>query len=170
MQPEADDPGQAREIPVPGEALGIVTQSHGGDEAVDGPSWRHPAPSTGPVDRHRCAEVRGSIEGQEREAVHGSAELSFPPGGTSAGANLHDDRLGDGDGPPSPMRRASVTSTGLPVARSYSTQADESTRITTPAGRSPRIGAGHEDHLAELVVLGDEQSESTIAALGRDDT
>ena len=75
-----------------------------------------------------------------------AAKVAFAPVVPSAGYDLHDHRLGHGD-PSVVAISSSASSTALPVARSNSTHADVSTRITARGARRPaspdRPGAAH---------------------------
>jgi hypothetical protein len=82
------------------------------------------------VGPHRPVEVSRRLKRQQVKPQQQPPQVRLPRVITCPGKNLHDHRLGHRRGPSSAIRSANRTSTGLPVARSNSTQADVSAKIT----------------------------------------
>lgn len=72
-----------------------MATGHRGDEAVDHSPWRDPRPPASTVDAGSSVEVGCRVEREEIEAQEEPTQGSFAVIVTSAGQDLHEDRLGD---------------------------------------------------------------------------
>lgn len=147
-----------------GEEIGTVPDGHRGDHAIHQPTWGDPRASATAVHPDRPVEVHRSVEGQRSTACQHSTQLRLPVIVHCAGNDLRNGRLENAVGSSEAIRSRSRELTALPVPRSYSIQADVSTRITglwlasrrlaEPRSRAP-TPSPRPPHASSAVLPGD---------------
>lgn len=131
---DSGDPRDAIDIGVTGEQRGSSTSRNGGNHAVDHPPRGNPDAAATAVDARRALEVGGyvavqQVEPQQQAAQIGLLVVAARPASTSMTTGSV-----TASGSAAAISAARRRSTALPVALSYSTQADVSARITRPQG------------------------------------
>jgi hypothetical protein len=98
VQRDSHHGGNASEVTILGQQGGPISQSDGGNHAVDHPSWSNSGSSTRPVDPGSCIEVDNGIEVEQIEAPQEASDVLLAFVISRAGSQLHDHRLSNAEG------------------------------------------------------------------------
>ena len=94
VQPEGDDAGDLLEVTVPGEQLGVISQGHVGDQAVNEVPGCDTGDTALAIDPGRSLEVCDGIAGRPGEGHKHPVKAFGLSVCASAGQHFHQDRVG----------------------------------------------------------------------------